>query len=39
VGLDWIPLSPVSTIEKLIERKTSGSGIENREYGSRDQLR
>jgi hypothetical protein len=26
-------LSPVSTIEELLERKSSGSGQENREYG------
>jgi hypothetical protein len=26
----------VSTIEELLERKSSGSGLENREYGRRD---
>jgi hypothetical protein len=36
VGLDRGPLSIVSTIEELLERKSSGSGIENRDYGSRD---
>jgi hypothetical protein len=30
------PLSLVSAIEGLIERKSSGSGLENREYGRRD---
>jgi hypothetical protein len=36
VGLERSPLSLVSTIEKLLERKSSGSGLESREYGSRD---
>jgi hypothetical protein len=36
VGLERGPLSLVSTIEELLERKSSGSGLENREYGSRD---
>jgi hypothetical protein len=36
VGLEWGPLSLVSTIEELLERKNSGSGVENREYGRRD---
>jgi hypothetical protein len=27
-----------STIEELLERKSSDSGLENREYGRRDQL-
>jgi hypothetical protein len=36
VGLEWGPLSLVSTIEELLERKSSGSGLENREYGRRD---
>jgi hypothetical protein len=26
----------MSTIEELLERKSSGSGLETREYGSRD---
>jgi hypothetical protein len=30
------PLSLVSTIEELLGRKHSGSGLENREYGRRD---
>jgi hypothetical protein len=29
VGLEWRPLSLVSTIEKLLEKKRSGSGLEN----------
>jgi hypothetical protein len=29
VGLEWGPLSLVSTTEKLLERKSSGSGLEN----------
>jgi hypothetical protein len=39
VGLERGPLSLVSTIEKLLERKSSGSGLENREYGRRDPSR
>jgi hypothetical protein len=39
VGLERGPLSLVSTIEELLGRKSSGSGLENREYGSRDLLR
>jgi hypothetical protein len=30
VGLKWGALSLVSTIEKLLERKSSGSGLDNR---------
>jgi hypothetical protein len=30
------PLSLVSTIEELLERKNSGSGLESREYSCRD---
>jgi hypothetical protein len=30
------PLSLVSTIEELLGRKSSGSGLEIREYGPRD---
>jgi hypothetical protein len=30
------PLSLVSTIEEVLERKNSGSGLESREYGNRD---
>jgi hypothetical protein len=35
VYLEWGPLSLVSTTEELLERKSSGSGLENREYGCR----
>jgi hypothetical protein len=38
VGLERGPLSLVSTIEELLERK-SGSGLESREYGRRDPSR
>jgi hypothetical protein len=33
------PLSLMSTIEELLDRKISGSGLENREYGRRDPSR
>jgi hypothetical protein len=36
VGLERVPLSLVSTTEELLERKSSGSGLENREYGRGD---
>jgi hypothetical protein len=36
VGLERGPLSLVSTTEELLERKSSGSGLERREYGRRD---
>jgi hypothetical protein len=36
VGLERGPLSLVSTIEELLGRKSSGSGLESREYGCRD---
>jgi hypothetical protein len=36
VGLERDPLSLVSTIEELLGRKCSGSGLENGEYGRRD---
>jgi hypothetical protein len=36
VGLERGPLSLVSTIEELLGRESSGSGLENREYGLRD---
>jgi hypothetical protein len=39
VGLERGPLSLVSTIEELLERKSSGSGLEIREYGRRDPSR
>jgi hypothetical protein len=32
-------LSLVSTIEELLTRKSSGSGLGNRDYGSRDPSR
>jgi hypothetical protein len=36
MGLERGPLSLVSTIEELLERKSSGSGQEKRAYGLRD---
>jgi hypothetical protein len=36
VGLELGPLSLVSTIEELLGRKSSGFGLEIREYGRRD---
>jgi hypothetical protein len=33
------PLSLVSTIEELLERKSSGSGLESREYGRKNPSR
>jgi hypothetical protein len=39
VGLERGPLSLMSTIEELLERKSSGYGIEIRDYGRRDPLR
>jgi hypothetical protein len=36
VGLERGPLSLVSTIEKLLERKSSGSHLESRDYGQRE---
>jgi hypothetical protein len=39
MGLELGPLSHVSTTEELLERKCSGSCIENREYGRRDPSR
>jgi hypothetical protein len=38
VGLEWGPLSRVSTTEELLGRNSSGSGLENREYGYGDPL-
>jgi hypothetical protein len=35
VGLERGPLILVSTIEELLERKNSCSGLENRDYGRR----
>jgi hypothetical protein len=39
VGLERGPLSLVSAIEELLGRKSSGSGLESREYGRRDPSR
>jgi hypothetical protein len=39
VGLERGPLSLVSTTEEILDRKVSGSCLENREYGSRDPSR
>jgi hypothetical protein len=36
MGLERGPLSLVSTIEEILERKSSSSGLEIREYGHRD---
>jgi hypothetical protein len=35
VGMERGPFSLVSTIEELLERKSSGSGLQNWEYGRR----
>jgi hypothetical protein len=35
MGLDQGPLSLVRTTEELLERKSSGSGLENRDYDRR----
>jgi hypothetical protein len=39
VALERGPLSLVSTIEELLGRNSSGSGLENREHGRGDPLR
>jgi hypothetical protein len=39
VGLEWGPLSLLSTTEELFERESSGSGLEIREYGRMDPSR
>jgi hypothetical protein len=39
VGLERGPISLVSTIEELFGRKSSGSGLEIREYSHRDPSR
>jgi hypothetical protein len=39
VALEPGPLSLMSTIEELLGRKGSGSGLESREYGRRDPSR
>jgi hypothetical protein len=36
VGMERGPLSLVSTIEELLERKSSGFSLENRDYGRRE---
>jgi hypothetical protein len=38
VGLEQGPLSLVSATEELLRRKSSGSGLEIREYGRGDPL-
>jgi hypothetical protein len=39
VGLERCPLSLVSATEELLGRKSSGSGLESRDYGRRDPSR
>jgi hypothetical protein len=39
VGLERGPLSLVSITEELLGRNSSGSGLENRQYGREDPLR
>jgi hypothetical protein len=39
VSLERGPLSLVNTFEELLERNSSGTDLENREYGRRDRLR
>jgi hypothetical protein len=39
VGLVRGPLSLVSTTEQLVGKKSSGPGLENREYGNREPSR
>jgi hypothetical protein len=39
MGLERGPLCLVSTIEELLGRKSSGSDLENRDYGRRDPSR
>jgi hypothetical protein len=36
VGLEWGQIGLVSTTEELLGRKSSGSGLESREYGRAD---
>jgi hypothetical protein len=38
MGLERGPLSLVNAIEELLKRKSSGSGLEIREYGRGDPL-
>jgi hypothetical protein len=35
VGLEWGPLSLISTTEELFERKSRSSGLEKRDCGRR----
>jgi hypothetical protein len=35
MGLEWGPLSLVSTTKELLGRNSSGSDLENRDYGRR----
>jgi hypothetical protein len=35
VGVEWGPLRLASTFEELLERKSSGPGLENRYHGCR----
>jgi hypothetical protein len=39
MGLERDPLSLVSTIEEILEKKSSGTGLENLDYGRGDLLR
>jgi hypothetical protein len=39
LSLEQCPLSFGTTIEELLGRNNSGSGLEKREYGSRDPVR
>jgi hypothetical protein len=39
MGLERGPLSLVNTTEELLRRKSSGSSLENRNYGRRDPSR
>jgi hypothetical protein len=39
VGLQRGPLSLVNTLEELLRRKSSGSGLENREYGRKGSVK
>jgi hypothetical protein len=39
VGMEWGPLSLMSTTEELLARKSKSSGLNIREYGRRDPSR
>jgi hypothetical protein len=39
MGLERCPLSLVSMIEQLVERKSSSTGLESEEYGRTDPSR